>query len=78
MKLSNETVQVELKNGTTVQGTITGVDHAMNMHMKTVKVAPKGKTILSLDFMSIRYVPSRPPPIPYIPGTPTSSTTTYR
>jgi len=54
MKLSNETVRVELKNGTTVQGTITGVDHAMNMHMKSVKVVPTGRNAVQMDNMSIR------------------------
>lgn len=54
MKLSNETVQVELKNATTVQGTIIGVDHSMNMHMKAVKVVSKGKNAVQMDSMSIR------------------------
>jgi len=54
MKLSNETVQIELKNGTVLQGTITGVDIAMNTHLKTVKVVPKGKNPISVDHMSVR------------------------
>ena len=33
-KLANETVTVELKNATTVTGTVVGVDVAMNMHMR--------------------------------------------
>ncbi|KAK9864252.1 hypothetical protein WJX84_007816 [Apatococcus fuscideae] len=54
MKLSNESVQIELKNGTVVQGTITGVDVAMNTHLKTIKLIPKGRSPVSLDQMSVR------------------------
>eukprot|EP00200_Dunaliella_tertiolecta_P001939 CAMPEP_0202352414 /NCGR_PEP_ID=MMETSP1126-20121109/8622_1 /ASSEMBLY_ACC=CAM_ASM_000457 /TAXON_ID=3047 /ORGANISM="Dunaliella tertiolecta, Strain CCMP1320" /LENGTH=157 /DNA_ID=CAMNT_0048944633 /DNA_START=328 /DNA_END=802 /DNA_ORIENTATION=+ len=54
MKLANETVQVELKNGSVVQGTVTGVDMAMNTHLKSVKLTAKGKNPVSLDHLSIR------------------------
>lgn len=55
MKLNNESVTLELKNGSQVSGTITGVDMAMNTHLKHVKLIPKHSTQqLSLDSLSIR------------------------
>ena len=43
MKLRNETVTIELKNGTIIIGTIVTVDAKMNTHLSNVKMTVKGK-----------------------------------
>ncbi|KAF9615910.1 hypothetical protein IFM89_027113 [Coptis chinensis] len=54
MKLNNETVSIELKNGTIVHGTITGVDISIHTHLKTVKLTLKGKNPVTLDHLTMR------------------------
>merc|ERR1711907_871481 len=41
MKMNNNTVTIELKNGSSVQGTIHGADMMMNIHMTNVTLKTK-------------------------------------
>lgn len=54
MKLSGETVEIELKNGTVVIGTVTGVDISMNTHLKNIRMTVKGYDPIDMDHMTIR------------------------
>jgi small nuclear ribonucleoprotein D1 len=53
-RLNTETVSVELKNGTLIHGTITGVDMSMNTHLKKVRVTLKGKNPVNYESLSVR------------------------
>lgn len=54
MKLTSEHVQVELKNGTIVSGTIISVTPTMNIHMRNVKMTVRDRNPMSLEFINIR------------------------
>lgn len=53
-KLRSETVTVELKNGSVVHGTVSGVDHSMNIHLKSVKLHVRGSNPVKCDAISVR------------------------
>jgi len=54
MKLTNESVTIELKNGTVVQGTVGGVDMSMNTHLKNVKLTLRNSNPVTLDHLTVR------------------------
>ena len=54
MKLKNETVTIELKNGTIVVGSVNGVDIKMNTFLKNVKMTAKDKDPISRDQLTLR------------------------
>ncbi|WPH04354.1 Small nuclear ribonucleoprotein Sm D1 [Acrodontium crateriforme] len=54
MKCTNETVTIELKTGTIINGTIASVSPQMNTNLRTAKMTPKGGSQISLDQISIR------------------------
>ncbi|KAL1976340.1 hypothetical protein VTN31DRAFT_2622 [Thermomyces dupontii] len=54
MKCINETVTIELKNGTILHGTIASVSPQMNTALRTVKMTVKGREPISLDTINVR------------------------
>ncbi|KAG9202639.1 hypothetical protein G6514_004131 [Epicoccum nigrum] len=54
MKCQNETVTVELKNGTIFNGTITPVSPLVNVALRTIKYTPKDLDNVTLDTMTVR------------------------
>ncbi|KAI4142897.1 MAG: hypothetical protein L6R39_004783 [Caloplaca ligustica] len=54
MKCANETVTIELKNGTILHGTITSVSPQMNTALRAVKMTQRGRDPISLDTINIR------------------------
>ncbi|PFH36846.1 LSM domain-containing protein [Besnoitia besnoiti] len=54
MRLANETLVIELKNGTVIHGTVVGVDISMNTHLKNVKMTLKHANPVSMEHLTIR------------------------
>jgi len=54
MKCINESVTIELKNGTIIHGTIASVSPQMNTALRTVKMTIKGREPISLDTINVR------------------------
>merc|ERR1712216_647645 len=54
MKLSHESIIVELKTGAIIHGTVSGVENTMNIHMKNVKFISREREEKMLETMAIR------------------------
>ncbi|KAF1956741.1 Sm-like ribonucleo protein [Byssothecium circinans] len=54
MKCQNETVSIELKNGTVVMGTIASVSPLMNVALRSVKYRPRNREEIPLDTTTVR------------------------
>uniref|UniRef100_A0A060THE7 Small nuclear ribonucleoprotein Sm D1 n=1 Tax=Blastobotrys adeninivorans TaxID=409370 RepID=A0A060THE7_BLAAD len=54
MKLTSESVQIELKNGTVIAGTIVSVSPNMNTTLRGVKMTIRNRDPISLDFINVR------------------------
>ncbi len=54
MKCGHERLTVELKDGSVVEGVVTGADSSMNIHLKKVKLVAKDHTRTELDNMTVR------------------------
>ncbi|KAK4974741.1 Sm snRNP core protein Smd1 [Elasticomyces elasticus] len=54
MKCANETVTIELKNGTILNGTIASVGPQMNTALRSVKMTPKGRDPSAVENMNVR------------------------
>lgn len=54
MKLASEYVQIELKNGTVVAGTVVSVTPDMNTVLNDVKMTMKGEEPVTVDTITLR------------------------
>ncbi|KAF1984125.1 Sm-like ribonucleo protein [Aulographum hederae CBS 113979] len=54
MKCMSESVTIELKNGTTVTGSIASISPQMNTALRGVKVVTKGNDPILMDTINIR------------------------
>lgn len=54
MRLTRETVTLELKNGSVIEGTVAGVDMAMNTHLTNVKLSIKRSNPVTMTSLSVR------------------------
>ncbi|KAK9883547.1 hypothetical protein WA026_001726 [Henosepilachna vigintioctopunctata] len=56
MKLSNEFLSMKLKKGSIIHGAKTGVDVAMNAHLKAVNAIVENRKPVNLDTLTVRRI----------------------